>query len=74
MNFQSLIFLIISIPLKKAIEELGVDLELMNQLIDDFVIQIVKESTTFNEFLEELQDLQTYTKKSRLHYFKRVGT
>ncbi|MDQ7045689.1 MAG: hypothetical protein Q9M32_07240 [Sulfurimonas sp.] len=47
---------------KKAIEELGVDLELMNQLIDDFVIQIVKESTTFNEFLEELQDLQTYTK------------
>jgi len=44
-----------------AIEELGVDLELMNQLIEDYVIQIIKSCIHFMEFLAELQDLKKYT-------------
>jgi len=44
-----------------AIEELGVDLDLMNQLIEDYVIQIIKSCINFMEFLTELQDLKKYT-------------
>lgn len=44
-----------------AIEELGVDLDLMEQLIEDYVIQIIKSCIHFMEFLAELQDLKKYT-------------
>lgn len=49
-----------------AIKELGVDLELLDQLIEDYVGQIIKACLVFKEFVAELQDLKTYT--SNLDY------
>lgn len=39
----------------EAVEELGLELELVNHLIEDYVIQIVKSNMTFLEHLEKLK-------------------
>jgi HPt (histidine-containing phosphotransfer) domain-containing protein len=41
---------------KEAIEELGLDSELINQLLEDYVIQIVKSIETFRTFLNVLKN------------------
>lgn len=39
----------------KAVEELGLELELVNHLIDDYVIQIIKSNMTFLQHLHKLE-------------------
>ena len=39
----------------EAIDELGLDEELINQLLEDYVIQILKSMSYFYEYLEELK-------------------
>lgn len=39
-----------------AVEELGLDLELVNQLVDDYVNQILKANIDFIKYLDKLQD------------------
>jgi len=39
---------------KEAIEELGLDSELIDQLVEDYVIQIIKSGDYFREYLSEL--------------------
>ena len=38
-----------------AVEELGLDLDLINQLVEDYAIQIVKSSVVFLEYISSLQ-------------------
>ncbi len=40
----------------EAIEELGVDIELVDHLVDDYVIQIIKSDALFREHLETLKN------------------
>ena len=40
----------------EAIEELGLDDELIHQLVEDYVIQIIKSVDQFRELLDKLQD------------------
>ncbi len=40
----------------EAIEELGLDEELINQLLEDYVIQILKSMKSFSSYLEVLKD------------------
>jgi hypothetical protein len=40
---------------KEAVTELGLDTELVEQLVDDYVAQIIKAITQFDEYLEKLQ-------------------
>ena len=40
---------------REAIEELGLDEELINQLIEDYVIQILKSKITFFQHIQELK-------------------
>ncbi len=51
---------------EEAIEELGLDEELINQLLEDYVIQILKSMKSFNEYLEELKELRA--KNLELNY------
>jgi len=39
-----------------AVEELGIDLELVNQLVEDYINQILKSNAFFVEYIEKLQD------------------
>ncbi len=39
----------------EAVEELGLDSELIEQLVEDYVIQIIKSSTLFKEHLQRLK-------------------
>ena len=41
---------------KEAIEELGLDEELIEQLVDDYIIQIIKAVIQFEGFIYELQN------------------
>jgi len=40
---------------KEAIEELGLDQELIEQLVEDYVIQIIKSLSQFEEYLYQLE-------------------
>ena len=40
----------------EAIEELGLELELVNHLIEDYVTQIIKSNMTFVQYLEQLKN------------------
>jgi len=40
---------------KEAVEELGLDDELVHQLVEDYVIQIIKSTLQFENYLEKLQ-------------------
>ena len=40
----------------EAVEELGLDEELIHQLIEDYVVQIIKSVTMFEEILYKLQE------------------
>jgi len=40
---------------KEAIEELGLDDELINQLVEDYVIQIIKATLQFDKYIQELK-------------------
>ncbi len=44
---------------KKAVEELGLDEELVNQLVADYVAQIIRSVVQFEEYLKTLFDSQT---------------
>ena len=39
----------------EAVEELGLESELIEQLVEDYVIQIIKSSTLFKEYLQRLK-------------------
>ena len=39
-----------------AVEELGIDLELVNQLVEDYINQILKSNAFFVEYIKKLQD------------------
>ena len=39
----------------EAIEELGLDADLIDQLLEDYVIQIIKSDASFKEYLENLK-------------------
>ncbi|WP_457747054.1 hypothetical protein [Sulfurimonas sp.] len=43
---------------KEAVDELGIDEELVHQLVEDYVDQIVKSITQFEIYLETLQESQ----------------
>ncbi|HFB53366.1 MAG TPA: hypothetical protein ENJ67_01420 [Sulfurimonas autotrophica] len=43
---------------KEAVSELGLDEEMINQLVDDYVAQIIKAILQFDEYMEKLQDSQ----------------
>ncbi len=40
----------------EAIEELGVDIDLVDHLVEDFVVQVIKSDSTFREHLEILKE------------------
>ena len=42
----------------EAVEELGLDSELIDQLLEDYVVQIIKSSTLFQEYLKNLKHLK----------------
>jgi len=42
----------------EAVAELGLDKELVDQLVDDYVAQVIKATAQFDEYLEKLQDSQ----------------
>jgi len=42
----------------EAVAELGLDEEMIQQLVDDYVAQIIKAVLQFDEYLEELKDSQ----------------
>jgi hypothetical protein len=42
----------------QAVSELGLDEEMVNQLVDDYVAQIIKAIIQFDEYMEKLQDSQ----------------
>jgi len=50
----------------EAVNELGLDQELINQLVDDYVAQVIKATVQFDDYLETLQDSQD--KKIELDY------
>lgn len=50
----------------EAIEELGLDFDLVNQLVEDYVMQILKSTAIFIEHLKELRASQE--KSRRLDY------
>jgi len=50
----------------EAVAELGLDEELINQLIDDYVAQVLKATVQFDDYMEVLQDSQD--KKVKLDY------
>jgi len=41
---------------KEAIEELGVDTDLINQLLEDFVIQILSSNVSFKTFIHKMRE------------------
>ena len=45
----------------EAVEELGLDYDLIDQLLEDYVSQGIKACITFNEYISELKDLKIYT-------------
>jgi len=51
---------------KVAIEELGLDLELINQLLEDYVRQILTAKETFIKYIKQLQENKSNNIK--LHY------
>lgn len=48
---------------KEAVEELGIDDELVHELIEDYVIQIIKSTMQFDIYLEALKELQVANKQ-----------
>ncbi len=47
----------------EAIEELGVEEEIIHQLIEDYVVQIITTQTTFEEYLGDLEELKLQNKE-----------
>lgn len=47
----------------KAIEELGVDLDLVDHLVEDYVIQIIKSDVVAKEYLETLKQAKLNNKE-----------
>jgi len=41
---------------KEAVEELGLDVDMIEQLVDDYVAQIIKAIIQFDEYMAKLQD------------------
>lgn len=50
----------------EAVEELGLDKELIEQLVDDYVAQIIKAIIQFDEYMQTLQDSKS--NKTELDY------
>jgi HPt (histidine-containing phosphotransfer) domain-containing protein len=51
---------------KEAVEELGLDEELVSQLVNDFVVQVIHSIAQFEEYLKNLQN--SYDKEEVLDY------
>lgn len=62
-NFNSLQIHNYAYSPNEAIEELGLDSGLVNQLVEDYVIQILKSKVLFVEYLQELKIAQKNSKK-----------
>jgi len=50
--------------IKDAVDDLGLDEDLVNQLLEDYVAQIIKSIDQFNEYIELLKDLKMNVSES----------
>ncbi len=57
----------------EAIEELGVDLELVDQLIEDYVVQVIKSDVLFREYLTVLKDAKLNAKELDYTEFRNLA-
>jgi len=57
----------------EAVEELGLDKGLVEQLVEDYVIQIIKAVIQFNIYLEKLQDNQDEAKELDYTLFRELA-
>lgn len=55
---------------KEAVEELGLDDELVHQLLEDYVSQIIKSTLQFEQYLEKLRQAQAEQKELYLTAFR----
>jgi len=58
---------------KEAITELGLDSELIDQLVEDYVIQIIKSGDYFDSYLETLQEEQAKSKPLNFTPFRELA-
>jgi len=57
----------------EAMNELGLDEELVNQLIDDYVAQVIKATVQFDNYMETLQDSQDKEKELDYTLFRELA-
>lgn len=57
----------------EAVAELGIDKELVQQLVEDYVVQIIKAVIQFNIYLEKLQDNQDEKKELDYTLFRELA-
>ena len=57
----------------EAIEELGVDLDLVEHLVEDYVIQIIKSDAQFREYLETLKTAKQNNVKMDYSAFRNLA-
>jgi histidyl-tRNA synthetase len=57
---------------KEAVEELGLDSELIDQLVEDYVIQIIKSVETFKNLLLELQEQNANSEELQFTPFREL--
>lgn len=57
----------------KAIDELGVDLDLIEHLIEDYVIQIIKSGPVFKEYLDILKKAKETNQKLDYTNFRNLA-
>lgn len=58
---------------KEAMEELGLDRSLVDQLVEDYVVQIVKAVFQFEKYLEELKNLKKEGQELDFTAFKELA-
>ena len=57
----------------EAIEELGIDIELVDHLIEDFVVQIIKSDSMFREYLETLKEAKANNEALDFNEFRNLA-
>ncbi len=62
-NFNNLQISDYEYSISEPIEELGLDSDLINQLVEDYVIQILKTKALFIEYIQELKRANLKSKK-----------
>ena len=58
---------------QEAVEELGIDLELVNQLVDDYVAQVIRSIMQFEVYLEDLYTSQNKNEKMDYTPFRELA-